>query len=192
MYRAGVDQTVLSRPFAPSALDRLVGRIDRLPGHGWWVYPLVYGLSMAGVHLMVWAQGLRPVGEYEPASAAIVFYAPFGVAAVRFTDRAGNHAMSVFRRALDLDDEAIEMRRYELVTLPAGRLWACVVAGTAIGSAVILTQSNEATLALGRTVTEGALIALPFAILGYTAAAAFVWHTIRQLVATVPCAVGYS
>jgi hypothetical protein len=113
---------------------------------------------------------------------AYVFYAPFGLAAIHFLDRAGNQAMAAFRPALDLTDAEIEARRYELVTLPAGRtVWLMLALGAAIGLGVVGTQDPNALALFGRTRQEALLLITPFAIAGYMGFAAVIWHTIRQL-----------
>jgi len=171
-----------ARPYRPSALDRLIHRIDGLPGHGWWVYPALLGVFLAWIHALVWAWGVQPVGTFVPASMTYVFYGPFALAAIHFLDRAGTQAMAVFRPALDLSDAEIEARRYELVTLRSGRTgWAILAVGTAIGVGVATTQSAEAFALFGRTSTEALFLVIPFAIAGYIGFAALVWHTIRQL-----------
>ena len=45
-----------------SAFDRLMAGIDALPGHGWWLYPLLVVAQIAWQHLWVWGLGLQPVG----------------------------------------------------------------------------------------------------------------------------------
>ena len=171
-----------TRPYPPSALDRLIARIDRLPGHGWWLYPVLVAAAALWIHAWLWAWGIRSIGTFEPAAATYVFYGPFAIAAIHFLDRAGNAAMTAFRSALDLSDAEIEARRYELVTLPAGRTtWVMVLLGAAIGVGVVGTQTADALAAFGRTTTESLFIMLPFGVIGYTGFVALVWHTIRQL-----------
>lgn len=171
-----------TRPYAPSALDRLIARIDRLPAHGWWVYPLLILAAVLWIHAWLWSWGIRPLGSFEPAAATYVFYAPFALAAIHFLDRAGNQAMAAFRPALALSDAEIEARRYELVTLPAGRTtWLMLAIGAAIGVGVVSTQTGDALAAFGRTRPEALFVALPFGILGYMGFVALTWHTIRQL-----------
>src|SRR5689334_390622 len=173
----------VTRPYAPSTIDRLIARIDRLPGHGWWVYPLLIVAGVAWIHVWIWAWGIRPIGSFEPQAATYVFYGPFGLAAIHFLDRAGNAAMTAFRPALSkMTDAEIEARRYELVTLPAGRtMWLIVLIGAVIGYSVVATQTSDALKAFGRTTTESLFIMLPFGFAGYIGFAAIVWHTIRQL-----------
>ena len=170
------------RPYAPSVLDRLISRIDGLPGHGWWLYPVLLAVFIGWIHAWVWAWGVRPFGTFEPAAWTYVFYAPFALAAIHFLDRAGNQAMAVFRPALDLTAAEIEDRRYELVTLRAGRtIWCIVAVGVAIGVGVAGTQSAEALAIFSRTRAEGLFLVVPFAIIGYIGFAALIWHTFRQL-----------
>jgi hypothetical protein len=174
--------TGAARPYPPSALDRLIQRIDRLPAHGWWLYPTLLGVFLVWIHAFVWAWGVQPVGTLVPASMTYVFYAPFALAAIHFLDRAGTQAMAVFRPALDLTDTEIEARRYELVTLPAGpTVWAMLAIGTAIGVGVATTQTAAALAMFGPTSAEALFLTIPFAIAGYTGFAALSWHTIRQL-----------
>jgi hypothetical protein len=169
-------------PYAPSVLDRLVYRIDRLPGHGWWLYPLLLVAFLGWIHAWIWAWGVRPVGTFEPGAWTYVFYGPFALAAIHFLDRAGNQAMAVFRPALDMTDTEIEDRRYELVTLRAGRtIWLIVAVGVAIGLGVAGTQAEAALALFSRTRAEGLFIVVPFAVLGYMGFAALIWHTFRQL-----------
>ena len=171
-----------TRPYAPSVIDRLVYRIDGLPGHGWWVYPALIGAFLAWMHGWIWATGVRPFGTFEPATATYVFYPAFALAAIHFLDRAGNAAMAAFRPALDLSDAAIERRRYELVTLPAGpALWAAIALGTVIGVSVVLTQTPASLALFGPTTAQSLFVMLPFGIAGYVGFAVVIWHTVRQL-----------
>ena len=171
-----------ARPYAPSILDRLILRIDGLPGHGWWIYPLMLVVFLGWIHAWIWIWGVKPVGGFEPGAWTYVFYAPFALAAVHFLDRAGNQAMAAFRPALDLSDVEIETRRYELVTLPAGRsVWLIVAVGVAIGVSVAVTQAPAALALFSKTREEGLFQVVPFAVLGYSGFAALIWHTFRQL-----------
>jgi hypothetical protein len=43
--------------YRPGVLSRVLGWADRLPGHGWWIYPLLYVLLIAWSHAVVWATG---------------------------------------------------------------------------------------------------------------------------------------
>lgn len=174
--------TRVERPYPPSLLDRLIRRIDGLPGHGWWLYPLLLVVFLAWIHAWIWAWGVKPVGTFEPAAWTYVFYGPFALAAIQFLDRAGNQAMAVFRPALALTDAEIEARRYELVTLPAGRtIWLIAAVGVAIGVGVAGTQTPAALAVFSQTRDEGLFLVVPFAVLGYIGFAALIWHTYRQL-----------
>ena len=170
------------RPYEPSVLDRLILRIDRLPGHGWWVYPLAIIAFLAWIHLWLWFRGFRPLGTFEPASLGFVFYGPFGVAAIHYLNRAGNHAMAAFRPALRLSDEEIEVRRYELVTFPAGGwLWVFLAVGVVLGVGVVATQQAAAVGMFGPTLADWLIVAAPVAVAGYSGFAAVTFHTLRQL-----------
>ena len=137
-------------PYPPSALNRLFAAIERLPGGGWWVYPVMLVALVPYYQASLWVIGIRPVGSLAVDGLAGLVYGPYVIAACHYFTRIAGTAMAAFRPASGLGDAAYARRRYELVTLPTGRLWVALV-GTIIAVGSMLSASAEAIAPYGGT-----------------------------------------
>ncbi len=168
-------------PYPPSALNRLFAAIERLPGGGWWVYPLMFVALVLYYEASLWITGSPSVGSLSFDGIPGLVYGPYAIAACHYFTRTAGSSMAVFRPASGLSDAAYARRRYELVTLPTGRLWVALVIGTIIAVGSILSASSEA-FALNGGTSIGALVVVgPAAVFGYTMFAVVVYQTVRQL-----------
>ena len=86
----------MTTQYRPGVLSRVLGWTDRLPGHGWWLYPLLYLLLVAWSHAVVWATGQVPIGQIEPLLLVGHFYAPFILGATAYINRSSGRALASF------------------------------------------------------------------------------------------------
>lgn len=168
-------------PYAPSWIDRLIDRMNRLPGRGWWVYPILLAAQLAYLHAWLWSLGLVPIGTIVLAPLSAAVYAPYGLAMIQYLDLVGRRAMASFRPALDLPDEEIEARLYELVTLPQRGFVVFAFIGALLGVAVVAFAPVSVLGVPGATEAEVAIVAGPMAILGFAMFGLIGYHTFRQL-----------
>jgi hypothetical protein len=168
-------------PYAPSWLNGLFAAVERLPGGGWWVYPLSFVALVAYYNVALWITGSRPVGALTIDGIAAVVYGPYMVAASHYFSRVAGRAIEVFRPASGLSDADYALRRYELVTLPRGRLWLPLLIGAIIGVGSILSASAEAIAPYGGTRLTALVVLGPAAIFGYGMALVVSYQAIRQL-----------
>jgi hypothetical protein len=168
-------------PYAPSAINRLYSAIDRLPGGGWWIYPLAYLVLLAYHEAALWLTGSVPFGTLSLAGATGPIYGPYGLAILHIVFRAAGSAMDTFRPASGLSDAAFARRRYELVTLPAGRFGIILVIGAIVTAGSILSAPPESLAAYGRTREVAFFVLGPAAFLGYGITAVSTYASVRIL-----------
>jgi hypothetical protein len=161
-------------------LSRFVAWVDALPGHGWWVFPLLAVVLFAWSHGVLWATGQVPVGSTRPVIAVSLFYPPYTLAAIAAINRSAGRALAAFWPATGWSDDEREVWRYRLVHSPAGfGLPAC-----AVGVTVAVIAFFSAPAALVGTGTDRLVLFiayLPVAALGYTLVMLAFVHTTHQL-----------
>ena len=168
-------------PYPPSALDRLYARIERLPAGGWWVYGLVFAAMVAYHHVALWATGSRPFGSLSLDGIVGLAYGPYFLAALHYVIWVAGRAMAAFRPASGMSDAEFARRRYELLTLPAGRLWIPLALGSIVALGSDLSASPAALAPYGGTREVALVVFLPASVFGYGMASIAAWQTIRQL-----------
>jgi len=181
--RAETSATVTTAevPYAPSALTRLFAAIERLPLGGWWVYPLSY-LALVVYHIVsLWFTGSRPVGSISLDGLDGLAYGPYTIAAAHYFTRVAGRAIVVFRPASGLSDADFDRRRYELITLPAGRLWVALVIGALVGLGSVVFASPAALAPFGGTPQIALVVLGPAVLFGYAMFPVVAYQTIRQL-----------
>lgn len=168
-------------PFKPSALNRFYQAVDRLPGSGWWVYPLMFVAEIVYLQGFLWISGRIPVGTIATDGLPGLIYGPYSMAASHYLFRVGARSVDTFRPASGMSDEVYAERRYELLTLPAGRLWIALVVGALVAFGSVFFASPEALAPYGGT-SLVALAALgPAVLFGYSMFPIVLWQTVRQL-----------
>jgi hypothetical protein len=168
-------------PYPPSALNRLFAAIERLPLGGWWVYPLSYLALVAYHNVSLWFTGSRPVGSVSLDGLDGLAYGPYSLAAAHYFTRVAGRAIEVFRPASGLSDADYERRRYELTTLPAGRLWVALAFGVLVGLASVVFATPDALAPYGGTAQVALLVLGPAVLFGYAMFPVLAYQTIRQL-----------
>jgi hypothetical protein len=168
-------------PYPPSALNRLFGAIERLPLGGWWVYPLSY-LALVAYHMVsLWLTGSRPVGSVSLDGLDGLAYGPYTLAAAHYFTRVAGRAIEVFRPASGLSDADYDRRRYELTTLPAGRLWVALVIGALVALGSVVFASPAALAPYGGTPQIALVVLGPAVLFGYAMFPVVAYQTMRQL-----------
>jgi hypothetical protein len=168
-------------PYPPSALNRLFSAIERLPRGGWWVYPLMFVALVLYHHASLWITGSRPVGSLSLDGIPGLAYGPYTIAAAHYFTRVGGSSIAAFRPASGLTDADYALRRYELVTLPAGRLWLSLAIGAIVAMGSMLSASAAAIAPYGGTPMVAWVVFGPAAVFGYGMIAVIVHQTLRQL-----------
>jgi hypothetical protein len=157
-----------------------VARIDQLPLHGLWVFPLLAVALAAFGHVVLWLSGSTPVGTIDPILVQGTFYGPYGLAAFAITNLVAIRALDAFWPATGWPDSEKPAWAYRFVTLPRG----LDLLAFAIGIALAVGSFVEAPADFfGPAATRGwvAIGFLPSLILGYSTFPLLVLHTIRQL-----------
>jgi hypothetical protein len=168
-------------PFEPSALNRFQAAVDRLPGGGWWIYPLLWAALVAYMHVFLWISGHLPVGSVAPDAIVGVVYGPYALAASHYLFKVAGRAIAAFRPASGWSDEQYARRRYEIGTLPAGRLWIPLGIGVVLAVGSVVYASADALAPYGGTVLVALAALGPAALYGYAAFPVVIWQTLRQL-----------
>jgi hypothetical protein len=168
-------------PYAPSGLNRLFAAVERLPGGGWWVYPLTFVALVLYHHASLWATGSVPLGSLSLDGVPGIAYGPYMFAASHYFTRVAGRAIEVFRPASGLSDADYALRRDELVTLPGGRLWLPLLIGAIVGVGSILSASAVAIAPYGGTRLTALVVLGPAAVFGYGMALVVFYQAIRQL-----------
>ena len=166
-------------PYSPSWVDRLTDRIDALPGPAWVPYAVVGVTVFIVAHVTAWAEGLVTASTLDPYVTSIAIYIVTSFAAIHYLDWAAGRAWAAFRPAVQLDDAEATRVAYELTTMPARPtlLWATLGAVFAIGyTADVYGKPIDLE---GEPITF--VLSLVLSLISFAAAAAFIYHTIRQL-----------
>jgi hypothetical protein len=168
-------------PYPSSALNRLFIAIERLPFGGWWVYLLLLVVLVAYYEVSLWVLGVTAVGSISVDGLTTLVYGPYIIAATHYLTNQAGHSMDAFRPASGLNDAEFAERRYELVTLPANRVWLPVLLGAIVGVAAFLPSTSEVLAPFGGTVRNALIVSGPSLILGYGFLGVAIYQTLRQL-----------
>ena len=160
-------------------LSRVLGWADRLPGHGWWLYPLLYVLLIAWSHVIVWATGQVPVGKIEPLLVVGHFYAPFILGATAWINRSSARALDSFWPATGWPEDEHEAWRHRFVTSPGRWDLALIALGVVIAVVAFLSAPVTSLPNGDRTILFVAYV-IP-AGLGYVTALLAIVHSAYQL-----------
>ncbi len=169
-------------PYPPSALNRLFQRVERLPGGGWWIYPLGYVLLVVYHHVALWIIGSVPVWSLSLDGVPGIMYGPYGLGAMHVIFRATGPSMDAFRPASGLSDEEFARRRYELVTLPAGRIIVPLAIGAFVAVGSMLSAAPASLAPYGGTREAAFLVLGPAALFGYAVSVVSIYATGHILV----------
>lgn len=165
--------------YRPGVLSRVLDWADRLPGHGWWVYPLLYVLLIAWSHAVVWATGQVPIGEFQPLLVVGHFYAPFILGATAYINRSSGRALASFWPATGWPEDEREVWRQRFVGSPARWDLVLIAIGIVVAVAAFLSAPVTSLPTSDRTILFVAYV-IP-AGLGYVAALLAIVHSAYQL-----------
>jgi hypothetical protein len=172
----------LSASFAPSALNRLLTAVERLPAQGWWIYRLLFVALVLYHHVSLWLVGGLPAGSWSADGLAGLAYGPYLLFAIHVDIRVAARAIAEFRPASGLSDVDYSRARYELTTLPAGGLWVPAAIGVLIAIGSLLSASGAAIAPYGGTRANAFIVFGPASLFGYVMAAIVTWALVRQLI----------
>ena len=78
----------MTTDYRPGVLSRSLAWIDALPGHGWWIYPLLFVGLFGWAHGVLWSTGEVPFGSTLQTVAVSLFYPPYTLASLALINRA--------------------------------------------------------------------------------------------------------
>jgi hypothetical protein len=177
---AGADTASL--PYPPSALNRFFAAVERLPGRGWWVYPLSFLVLAAWNQIAHWLTGSTRVGTLTLDGVSVMVFGPYAFGVSHFiVASVAPHALDAFRPASGMSDVEYAVRRYNLLTMPAGVLWVPIAIGAVIALGSIGSASAAGLAQYGGTASAALLILGPGSVYGYAGAVLMVVQGVRQL-----------
>lgn len=163
-----------------SWVDRLMARLESLPGPPWLAYILLtLALALLG-HVVRWMDGSLPAGAFDVARLAEAPMAFIMLALMHYLNRNARTAVSSFRPALEITDSEVRRHQHEIATIP--RSHARIATASGLGLAAVGVISNPASWGVTEPLTTGSLIhALLVASLVFVFGSVFMVHTVRQL-----------
>ena len=164
----------------PGAVSRVLAWVDRLPGHGWWVFPALVVLLFAWAHAVVWATGRVPFGAIDPVIAVGIVYGPFLLAILAAANAVSKRSLAAFWPATGWPEADRADWEAACADTPGPWGWVALLIGVpvALGSflsapATWLGEGNDRLILF--------VAYLPGLLLGYCMAPAAFIHTVRQL-----------
>jgi hypothetical protein len=116
-----------------SWVDALQAFLVRLPWPCWLSY-LAAGTTIVSLVVVAkWFDGTMPPGRVFPYHVVSVGTGVYALALMHALDATAGQALSGFRAALDVTDDAFERIRQQLTTMPAGATLAVTAAGVTFG-----------------------------------------------------------
>jgi hypothetical protein len=105
-------------PYAPSWVNVLIDRIDRLPGPAWAFYLALMVPAVIMQNAEFWLSGSTPVGRFSLGPTISGIELPGLVWLIRYLNGVASAAFEAFRPALGALDAAAARLRYELTVIP--------------------------------------------------------------------------
>lgn len=166
--------------YRPGVLSRVLAWADSLPGHGWWVYPLLYGVLFLWSHGILWVSGQVPLGSIQPLIAVGLFYAPYTLAAIAYINHSSGRALAAFWPATGWPDDQRDEWRWRLAFSPA-RVDVPVLLLTLGVTIIAFFSASPEVIGAGSERTALFVAYLPTAATGYAMAGLALVHTTHQL-----------
>ncbi len=173
----------LSRPYAPSWIDRFGGWVDRLPGPPWLFY---VGTWAALVVIDTLVRALDGAADLPPVFVLVYLAAPFyNLWLIHHLDHRARQALDRFRPALRTNEESFAGLCYRLTTMPKGPTLLASTAGASFGLIMLLiVPPAEQAYYWGVSVAnlmEHRLVIWSTALLIGIVAATLMYHSWHQL-----------
>jgi hypothetical protein len=171
-------------PHASSWADRLMDLIDRAGPAPWMIYSAA-GLLLCLLFTAIQAwQGTYNQPGFQPWHLFIAIQPLYPLAAMHYLDRTAAQALEGFREAMEADQHALRLVRYQLTTTPArGALIASLLGVAAFYLLFVRPSEVSTTFAIARiadsTLSQGTFITYMTAT--WFAYGLWVFHTIHQL-----------
>jgi hypothetical protein len=162
-----------------SWVDRLIDRIDALPGPPWVTYAMVAAAVALAVNAAAWVDGLVTPGTFDLFLSSLGVYVVLSVAAIHMLDARADRAWQAFRPAASPADEDAARVGFELTAMPAGPAAGWTIGGAAVGI-VTLVAGNGGPLDM-ESAPMTLLVAAPVGVFAYASLGLLIYHTIRQL-----------
>jgi hypothetical protein len=105
-------------PYPPSWLDRVLSRLDNLPGPTWVSFALVAIVSVLVAEALLVLAG-RDLARAGPRFGLLALVVPYSLVLVRHLDTVAGEATDRFRPLLGVESEAFEALRYRITVLPS-------------------------------------------------------------------------
>ena len=131
--------------YRPGGVSRFYDWCDRLPWHGWWLYPALAVVMLAWAHAILWSTGQLPVGTLQPTLTAGVAYGPYTLGALAYLNRVAERALAAFWPATGWPDEERPSWTRAFTTIRAGLGLPCLVLGTVVAVGSFLSADRKST-----------------------------------------------
>ncbi len=172
------DAAVVDSPYAPSWVNTLIDRVERLPGPAWAAYLLAIVPTLIYLGVADWISGGR-IGEIQPDRVVWALALVGSTWLIHHLDSVARRAFAEFTPMLDLATGERARLEYELTVIPQGPallLLGLSVLRTAEGFA--FQPESEGLVGL----TPAALaLRFPFEAVLSALILTLIYHTVRQL-----------
>lgn len=164
--------------YAPSWVDWITDRIDRLPIPAWLGYAGVLVVLLLMTNVAGWLDGRLPIGSFDPYLSSLAVYPIAALAGIHYLDAEARGALEQLRPMLSVDDEEFVTLRYRLTTLPANVtvVWTLIGLAFAVAYSVLALDSSLRLRGPAVLAVDTAI-----ALIGFPLLAVLVFHTVRQL-----------
>ena len=165
----------------PGTLSRFYLWADRLPGHGWWLYPALAVLELAWSHTILWATERLPLGTFDPTLTVSVVYGPYALGALTYLNHVAARALTAFWPATGWPDDDQPAWAAAFTTIRSGLSVPSLVLGTVVAVGAFLSAPASVVGLDDRSRLAYFAALAPIAILGYALTLLALAHTTRQL-----------
>ncbi len=108
----------------PSWIDRLIDRVESLPGPTWLLYALITILTILLNNAVLWIDGGLPVLTFDRNASLFGFYTLYWLGLYHYLGRYASKSLRHFRPLLDVDESDYRLIEQQLSYLPrAAGFW---------------------------------------------------------------------
>lgn len=133
----------IEKLYPPSWGDRLMEKIEGLPGPIWAFYLLAYLLLTVITYIAYWWDGTVEPGTFNFILSTVGIYSVFPIGLNHYLNTVATRSLNTFRPALDVDESEYARLNYRLITLPAKWGWLAVILGIPIAFIEIQTSPGD-------------------------------------------------